>query len=392
MTNETNTENQGDKTPRPPAVQEPGRNAGDGPKKNAPGEIPRDTRRKTGGTGRTLWRLFLLLLLLLLLGALGVGGWFGWQWLEEEKSAYDTEIEAQSEMIARLESRLERVAETAVAQDDLDTLREQLDSTGMRLRDRMDAIAEEMDSLREAAQGGRRDLIKAEVEYLLRIAADELYLTQDIDTAIYALQAADDRLRQLAEPRLTPVRQLIADHLRALGTVTVADTSGMALKLGALMRQVSELPLHQAEHARAAEETAQATGEEQATWWQRVQRGVSRVFDKLVVVQRAEPPAPLLRPEEHFFLYRNVELQLAAARTALLMGDGAVYRQSLETAREWLMRFFDRNDPAVANAIADISGLLEVSLQPELPDINPALDRFRALSGNPLENMGARDE
>jgi len=388
MTNDSKTENHDDKATKPPIVQGAVSDA-----HTAQNSAPRTakTTRPTARSGRGAWRLFLTLLLLTLLGALAAGGWFGWQWLQQEKSDYDARIEAQSETIAHLETRLDRLAETGVVQDEFEELRQQVDTARTRLRDRMDAIAGEMDTLREAAQGGRRDLIKAEVEYLLRIAADELYLTQDVDVAIYALQAADDRLRQLAEPRLNPVRQLIADHLRALGAVNVTDTSSMTLKLGSLMREVAELPLSQTQHARAVEELADVPADD-ASWWERLQRGVGRVFDKLVVVQRAEPPAPLLQPEEHFFLYRNVELQLAAARAALVMRDTAVYRQSLEMAREWLLRFFDQNDPAVANAIADIGGLLEVSLQTELPDITPALARFRTLSGNPLRDMGARDE
>src|SRR5690606_31224626 len=148
--------------------------------------------------------------------------------------------------------------------------------------------------LRDAAQGGRRDLMRAEIEYLLRVAADALYLSRDVDTAIYALQAADDRLQRLADPRFMPVRQLISDHLQSLGKVNVPDINGTALKLNSLLREVSAMPLRQARHARAAGEGA--AGEPvQAGWWERFRRGTERLLDKLVVVERAEPPTPLLK-------------------------------------------------------------------------------------------------
>lgn len=387
MNNDSRSENHDDDKLANPPVADDADTAAGNQGGNEPPHEPATREKVANGTGQALWRLFVLLLLIALLAALGAGGWYGWQWLQQEKANYDVRIETQAETISRLAARLDRVTETLVDQEELEALQSELGATREQLRDRMASIADEMETLREAAQGGRRDLVKAEIEYLLRIAADELYLTQDVDTAMHALRAADDRLQQLAEPRLNPVRQLIADHLRALADVNVQDTSGVALKLGSLMRQISELPLRQTQHARAVDEVA-AAAPEGASWWERLQHGASRVFDKLVVVQRAEPPAPLLRPEEHFFLYRNVELQLATARAALLMRDATTYRQSLEVAREWLLRFFDRNDPAVANAIADLSGLLEVPLQPELPDITPALERFRALSGNPLRTMG----
>lgn len=340
------------------------------------------------GAGRTLLRLFILLLVL---GGLAIAGWFGWLRLRDWKAGYDNTLTAQSLAISRLEAQLGRLAETGVAQDEFAAAREHLAGAQTRLDERLNVIAADMETLRDAAQGGRRDLLEAEVEYLLRIAADELYLSQDVDTAIYALQAADDRLRQLANPRFNPVRQLIADHLRALNTVSTPDVSGMALKLGSLMREVSELPLRQAQHARDVEEAVAAPPADTG-WWAQARAGMSRLFSKLVVVQRAEPPPPLLKPEEHFFLYRNVELQLAAARAALLTGDAAVYRQSLEMAREWLSRYFDQGSPAVTSAIADISGLLEIPLQPALPDINPALERFRLIAGNTAGTTGARTE
>lgn len=348
-----------------------------------------DAARKSPGAMRTLLRL---LLLVIVLGGIAAAGWFGWHWLNDEKARYDATLARQAERITRLEAQAARLSETQVARDEFDELGKGLANAQASLGERMNTIASDMEALREAAQGGRRDLIKAEVEYLLRIAADELYLTQDVDTALYALQAADDRLRQLADPRFNPVRQLIADHLQALGAVSVPDVSGMALKLGSLMNQVAELPLRQARHAREVEETIAETPPDMS-WWDRARAGIARVFSKLVVVQSAEPPPPLLSPDEHFFLYRNVELQLAAARTALLAGDAAAYRQSLETAREWLGRYFDANDPAVANMIADLSGLLDVALQPAVPDITGALDRFRTLNGNTVRpTTGARTE
>lgn len=388
MNNDSKTENHDidDKLANPPVAQDTDSAGGSDNGDETPHE-PATQEKSPGGAGRALWRLFVLLLLIALLAAIAGGGWYGWQWLQQQKTNYDARVQTQAETISKLEARLNRVTETLVEQQEFSALQNDLQTTREQLRDRMASIADEMETLREAAKGGQRDLVKSEIEYLLRIAADELYLTQDVDTAMHALQAADDRLQQLAEPRLNPVRQLIADHLRALGNVNMQDTSGVALKLGSLMRQVSELPLRQTQHARAVDEVAAAAPED-ASWWERLKSGVNRVFDKLIDVQRADPPAPLLQPEEHFFLYRNVELQLATARAALLMRDATTYRQSLEVAREWLLRFFDRNDPAVANAIADLSGLLEVPLQQELPDITPALERFRALSGNALRSMG----
>lgn len=383
-----NTDNNDDKV----KVTAPDDNAHDERGAEVKVEPPADGTAERSGTSVAggLLRLLILLLLILLAGGLAAAGWYGWQWLQQERERHITLVEQQAEQIERLESRVNRLAETHVSRDSLAELRDDLAGEQQQIREELQTLAGEMQSLREAARGGQRDLILSEIDYLLRIAADSLYLANDVDTAIYALQTADTRLRRLGEPRFNPVRQLIADHLQKLNSLKLPDVQGIALKLGSMMRQISNLPLRQAQHVRAIGEQDDAKATD-GNWWQRLRAGAERVFRKLVVVQQADPPPPLLTPEQTFFLYRNVELQLAAARAALLANDANSYRQSLEIAREWLNRYFDSSDPAVKNAIADITGLLDVPLQPDLPDINPALERFRALTTNDTR-FGARSE
>ncbi len=158
----------------------------------------------------------------------------------------------------------------------------------------------------------------------------------------------------------------------------------MAFKLGSLQRTVDELPLAQQQYAEMQAEENVAGSDE--SWWQRFRSGLDRLYGKLVTLQPAEPPKPLLAPEDSFFLRRNLELQLATARAALLRQDANSYRQSLEMARGWLTEYFDQNDAEVKGVLADLNGLLAISLQPELPDVTPALTTFREINGN-----GVRD-
>lgn len=334
------------------------------------------TKKTASGTGGVIR----LLLAVIVLGGLAAGGWFGWQWLLAERAALDSQLNRLQQQNEQLERRVATIRETVVEQERFQESQNADAQAIATLRERMDLLAKFMEDLRDAAQGGRHDLIKAEIELLLRTAADELYLSGDVSTAIYALTAADERLRQLADPALNSVRQSIAEHLVKLNAVVVPDKAGMAFKLGSLQRAVDALPLRQAAYARAEAEAEKLPQEE--SWWTRFKAGAQRLFGKLVTHRPAEPPPPLLAPEESFFLYRNLELQFAAARAALLQGEAAAYRQSLEMAREWLNRYFDVNDPNVRGMLADVNGLLEVQLQPELPDITGALAKFREITGN----------
>lgn len=322
--------------------------------------------------------LLRFLLLLLVAGGLAAGGWFGWHYLQKAEAYYVGMIESQRQDIRELRRELAELGEASVRQQNFREAQDAIAMSQDGLRDQLEALAVSVEDLRDAAQGGRRDLLQAEIEFLLRIAADELYLTGDVNTAIYALQSADDRLRALESPRLNPVREAIAEHLTALNAVAVPDTTGMALKLGSLMQGVKALPLQQSAPLR--EQAREQAEREALGWWERIKAGTERLFSKLVRVDRAEPPPPLLTPEEHFFLYRNVELQFAAARAALLQGNAEAYRQSLETAREWINRYFDTGNAQVVGVLDDVNRLLSISLQPDLPDISRSLQLFRRLT------------
>ena len=68
------------------------------------------------------------------------------------------------------------------------------------------------DELRFAAAGDkvRAAWLLAEAEHYMRIANAQLGLAGDVDVAQTSLGLADDTLRELNEPRLIPVRKLLA--------------------------------------------------------------------------------------------------------------------------------------------------------------------------------------
>lgn len=363
----------------------------DKPKDQAAGKTVENAEGKGKGKGQgerksknNGGRLLATILLLLLVAALVAGGWYGSQWILAERASLQTRLQAQESRLQDLRAELQRLQETGADQDALAAVANAASAEDAALDERMIRLETAMNDLRDAAEGGRRALMQAEVEYLLRIAADELYLGTDVEAALYALQAADERLRQLGDPRFNPVRELIADHLAQLNAVSIPDIPGMAFKLGSLQRTVEELPLAQQRYAETQAETEASIGD--SGWWQRFKSGLDRLYGKLVVLQPAEPPKPLLSPEDSFFLRRNLELQFATARAALLRQDAKSYRQSLEMARRWLAEYFDQDDAQVQALLADLNGLLAINLQPELPDVTTALTTFREINGN-----GVRD-
>ena len=105
--------------------------------------------------------------------------------------------------------------------------------------------------------------------------------------------------------------------------------------------------------------------------------GVVKVRDTGVVEQ------PLVAPEAQYFLRTNLALQLQAARLALLRGEEAVFRQSLNDADAWLAEYYAASSTGVQSARTTIAEIRDSVFQVAMPDISGSLRllrQFNALS------------
>jgi len=272
---------------------------------------------------------------------------------------------AQSSM-SRLDQELadmrKRVDDLASAQSaanqDLDTLRDQTMET---------AEATQRLTVGEGAQD--QGWMRTEAEHLLQSANIALQLNHDPQTALVALEAADQRLAELADPVLMNARAKLADEIVALRALERPDVEGIALTLGSLAARVELLPI-----VGVAKEGAPAAAQETQSAWQRAVAKVVEALKSMVSVQKSSDGAPvLLAPQERYFLYRNLEIELESARLAVLQGDAANYKQSLESAQRWLETRFDKEDAGVQSAISAIAELHDVTLVTSWPDISGSL-------------------
>ena len=355
-----------------------------GSKKNVPGKPKENARNTTegaasGGDGSAskpapprrgrggLW-LALLALVLAILAALGAG--YLWTQQQQLRDALQQQRATLDDTASTLRSDLsgdwDRRAERLQARDD------ELDQGQQSLR-------ESVESVRELAGRNRRDWILAEVEYLLRIANRRLQLQRDAVTAMAALQNADGRLRELADPGLTEVRQRIARELDALRGTPRPDLEGLAAQLSSLSEQVAQLPV---KTARAPERTPTGAPDSPAPlsaqqWRQGLQRAWEALKSLVVVRRRDEPVAPLLGPAQEFAVREGLRLQLEAARVALLRQDPQLFTTSVQGAQDWLARYFVADDAryeAVARALQRLRGS---EIRSELPDISASLRLLR---------------
>jgi uroporphyrin-3 C-methyltransferase len=264
-----------------------------------------------------------------------------------------------------------------------------LDGVNLALRQQREAVASRIDRLQEEQQGLARRLsllttvmgqtergwTLAEVDYLLRIASLRLQLQHDTRSAAQALEAADARLREFADPHYQGVRQQIARDLEAVRSVPSVDVDGIAAALGGALQAVDGLAVIGTRYQPPQDDGGRrVTADNIEELGQLVWSSVSGLFR---LREHAQAVQPMLPPDSEYFLRENLRLQLVAARLALLRGDRGQYRAALHTALAWLGDYFDASDAGVGRLKERLEQLAAVDIDPPLPDVSGSLRVLR---------------
>lgn len=328
----------------------------------------------------TVW-LALVLALLTLAVALA-GGYYLWEQLQRLEAAQRgfvtaAALDEQAERMQRADNEqrqatdaLER--EVSASTRALTGLQERADEIG----DAQQTMQQRLAKLDVETQARQGEWLRAEAAYLAKLAAARVDLQRDVDGGLAALKLADQLLARLNSGAIKE-RQAVHRAINRLVEVDLPDTDRLAGRIEAIIARVDILPLDQQLDVSPAEpvqqqEEAAGSGD----WQMRLERAWGRVKEtlgQLVIVQQREPVEPLLLPEERYFLYHNLRLQLEAARLALIEGDVAIYQRSLDRAGDWIQRYYALGEPGVESVLAEITALRATDIRPELPSLTELL-------------------
>ena len=339
----------------------------------APGstEPPRGLQRAVFASSAALLVAFI---------AIMVAGMLWWQYRQFYVSLDQTDAAA-AESLTRVRAE-QRALQDALqdANDDVDTLRERNASLAERLDTlpgRFVALEERLDAVQGGSFDARGDLLRSEAEYYLTVANTELTLTGDFDSAVTALELADSRLAEIANPELAPVREAIAGELLALRSQRLPDIEGIVFGLGRLAARADELPLRADLPVSLATEADEELDAEPG--FARLWLAIKGTLLDLVRVERRDEPVPqALSAAERSLSRRQLEIELELARIAALRGDAQAFLSGLEMAISILQRDFDGAAADVEGALALLGELRSFDVDPERPDISGSLNLLRA--------------
>ena len=153
--------------------------------------------------------------------------------------------------------------------------------------------------------------------------------------------------------------------------------SRVSVKLDQALGAIDELPLARDERLPP---TPKPVAREDESRWLGFLRDAWADLRGVVRIEVSDrPPAPLLAPQQTYFLRENLRLRLLAARLALLSRDERAFRTDVGAARQWIERYFDLRAQPVQAIAASLSQVGATPMATDIPDLSRSLEAVRTL-------------
>ena len=361
----------------------------DAPKASKPAPAPPTPPAAKGGSSFIAWLALLLILVLA-----GAAAWSLMQGMDREKN------------LKRRISQLENKAggEQAGLQKQLQTLEkglrrqlksglEEANSTASGQAAALENFRQQLDTQSEQlaafSANDHESWLRAEAQYLLRLANQRVIMARDADSALALLGSADSILRQLDDASLHDVRAAVAAEQAALRAVPKIDVEGIYLRLSALVEQADGLVIFQLQEQEAQPET----GQDEDEWQVRLERGYEQAASKLsnyIVIRRRDVPMhALMDPQWEGLVRQNLRMLLEQAQVALLSGNQTLYVESLQRSQHWVAQFFDTDEAAARAMSREITQLEGQTIQVIMPDLTRSLQALDEAVKTRLQQGGA---
>ena len=323
---------------------------------------------------RTLWPWFLLFVVCI--GLIVGAALLGWQEFNKYQLAHQATID---ELRVQIDGRATR----AQLNQQITPLQQSVGRADGRLaalEQQQQGLTESTEKLYELYGRDENGWKLAEVEYLMSIAQHKLVLEHDFEGAAKTLNAASERIGELADPGLLPVRVQISDEIAQLKTRVRPDLVGMTLLVSRLTRQIVHMkPGYQSRDAEPEPEAVEAivanTEQDTRSYDQRL----VDFMKSLVTIKTSQADDKPSTSTIIIDVTEKLEDNLKLTRWSLLERDAYQYQRLMQQNVELFEQYYDLKQADNADFHESLLSLQKASLKPELPDISGSLRLLKQL-------------
>ena len=342
-------------------------------------------------SGNALLGFFVFLTFLLAVAGIGAG-YYLWQQMQQQFQAAEVERKA-------LEHALGTVDENPRIQKFSRDFNKKIENTNSNiaslsknvksLSDEQKQLSLVVEDTNEVIGRGQHGWMLKEVEHVLRMSQHRLLLDRDFDGALAGLKAADQRLNDIHDVRLIPIRKSIAKQTLTLSQFPHPDYTGIQLQLDNTIAKLKNGLLKQASQQVTDNQTSESSSspakDNEATSDQpfdaekflalgkqfvldAVEKTKAAFSDSVNVTRGEQKIALFIEEQEKKRAYDFLRNKLLGAKYSVSTRDDSAFHQQLNAARAWL----ENNDQFTnqASLISEIEQLNKNNLMPSLPDIS----------------------
>ncbi len=278
-------------------------------------------------------------------------------------------------VIQQLKSELAMRPTLAQVDSGINSIRQSVSKTDSRLaglEQGQQVLAGSTEKLYELYGRDENGWKLAEVEYLMSISQHKLVLENDFEGAAKTLNAANERIAELADPGLLQVRVKINEEIAMLKTRTRPDLVGMTLLVSRLTRQVSSLkPGYQTQIDKPA--SGISTKTVIANPDLPLQQKLMNFMTSLVTVKTSQPKAKKSVETVIIDVSEQLEDNLKLTRWSVLERDAFQYDQLMVKNVKLFEEYYDLKKADNASFYEALQKLQKSQIKPELPDITGSL-------------------
>ena len=219
---------------------------------------------------------------------------------------------------------------------------------------------------------------------LLQIAEEQLMIVNNLETTKQALTQANRQLGESGDPTLLPIQGMIREEIRLVNQVSLPDIYAATTKLTTLINSIDTIPFPSTNkfggEPNPENTVAQNPADESSIWdWENILHKIWQDLLTLVRVEKREQELPAITSLAGQQSSRQIlQLRLEQAQSALLLRDGELFRDRINSAEEWV-KIFDQKSTVTTAMQQQLAELKSIQLSPVLPLIGQAHKKLKEI-------------
>lgn len=204
-----------------------------------------------------------------------------------------------------------------------------------------------------------------DAQYFVKLANDQLLLTNDLPQTLNFLNQAQTELNKVVDPQAESLKKAVAQDIAALKNLPAPSLTNVYLSLSSLKHQLEKLPLLVVP-VQNSEASAPPAAPATLSLWEKGLQRIGTILRQMVVVYHLPTPKtpPFITPDQRPYIYESLQSTLSDAGWAVLHHDSEIYHSNLQQAAEWIRQYFSINSPLTQAVLTELQALQAVSIQP----------------------------